>query len=138
MGRRRRIAALAAALLLAAPAAAEAVRPGGTATFLAAADVDYLDPGQTYYTFGYMVQYAVNRPLYSFRPDSLDPVPDLAAGAARGLGRPADDHGAAAARRGPTAARPTPGPRPRRPVRERARGFGAGRPPARYRVLLGS
>src|SRR5215217_2238209 len=26
---------------------------GGKVTFLAAADVDYLDPGQTYYTFGY-------------------------------------------------------------------------------------
>ena len=36
-------------------------KQGGTLTFLAAGDVDYLDPGQTYYTFGYMVQYAVNR-----------------------------------------------------------------------------
>src|SRR3712207_1193680 len=56
-------------------------KQGGKVTFLAAGDVDYLDPGQTYYTFGYMVQYAVNRPLYSFSPDDADkPVPDLADG----------------------------------------------------------
>src|SRR5690242_19251241 len=52
---------------------------GGKVTFLAAADVDYLDPGQTYYTFGYAVAYATQRPLYSFKPDDADkPVPDLA------------------------------------------------------------
>jgi peptide/nickel transport system substrate-binding protein len=56
-------------------------KPGGALTFLAAADIDYLDPGQDYYTFGYVVQYAVNRPLYSFKPDnSVTPVPDLAEG----------------------------------------------------------
>lgn len=56
-------------------------KQGGEATFLAAGDIDYLDPGQTYYTFGYMVQYAVNRPLYSFEPTNGDePVPDLAEG----------------------------------------------------------
>src|SRR5919198_4062423 len=56
-------------------------KKGGKVTFLAAADVDYLDPGQTYYTFGYMVHYAVNRTLYSFKPeDSVHPVPDLADG----------------------------------------------------------
>src|SRR5215212_11556958 len=56
-------------------------KQGGALTFLAAADVDYIDPGQTFYTFGYMVQYAVNRPLYSFEPDDAEtPVPDLADG----------------------------------------------------------
>src|SRR5215218_8792167 len=56
-------------------------KKGGKVTFLAAADVDYLDPGQTYYTFGYMVLYATNRPLYSFKPDDAGhAVPDLAAG----------------------------------------------------------
>ena len=54
---------------------------GGDITFLAAGDVDYLDPGQSYYTFGYMVGYATHRPLYSFTPeDSTTPVPDLADG----------------------------------------------------------
>src|SRR3954463_15651619 len=54
-------------------------KKGGKVTFLAAADVDYLDPGQTYYTFGYAVAYATQRPLYSFKPDDADtPIPDLA------------------------------------------------------------
>jgi peptide/nickel transport system substrate-binding protein len=54
---------------------------GGKVTFLAAADIDYADPGQTYYTFGFMVQQAINRALYSFKPDnSKVPVPDLATG----------------------------------------------------------
>src|SRR5215212_7821657 len=32
-------------------------KKGGTLNYLAASDVDYLDTGQTYYTFGYMVAY---------------------------------------------------------------------------------
>jgi peptide/nickel transport system substrate-binding protein len=60
--------------------AAPAPVPGGDLTMLASSDVDYLDPGHTYYTFGEMVTLATNRPLYSFRPDdALHPVPDLAA-----------------------------------------------------------
>jgi peptide/nickel transport system substrate-binding protein len=56
-------------------------KKGGTLTYLAASDVDYLDTGQTYYTFGYMVAFATNRTLYSFKPnDSIHPVPDLATG----------------------------------------------------------
>jgi peptide/nickel transport system substrate-binding protein len=54
-------------------------RRGGNLTFLAAADVDYLDPGQTYYVFGFQVGTATNRTLYGFKPDnSTTPVPDLA------------------------------------------------------------
>src|SRR3712207_1497072 len=54
-------------------------KQGGKLTYLAAADVDYIDPGQTYYTFGYQVLYATNRPLYSFAPDDTDKYrPDLA------------------------------------------------------------
>jgi peptide/nickel transport system substrate-binding protein len=56
-------------------------KQGGALTYLAAGDVDYVDPGQVYYTFGYMVHYAVNRTLYSFKPDdSKTPVEDLADG----------------------------------------------------------
>jgi len=59
----------------------KAGKKGGTLTYLAASDVDYLDTGQTYYTFGYMVAFATNRTLYSFKPnDSVHPVPDLATG----------------------------------------------------------
>jgi peptide/nickel transport system substrate-binding protein len=55
--------------------------PGGKLTVLWADDVDFLDPGQTYYTFGYMVQYAVNRTLYSYKPDDPEkPIADLATG----------------------------------------------------------
>jgi ABC-type transport system substrate-binding protein len=56
-------------------------KPGGKLTVLWADDVDFLDPGQTYYSFGYMVQYAVNRTLYSYKPDdSGKPIADLATG----------------------------------------------------------
>src|SRR3954452_1176618 len=56
-------------------------KQGGKLTFLAAGDVDYLDPGQTYYTFGYQVLYPTNRPLYSFAPQDKDkPRADLAEG----------------------------------------------------------
>ena len=55
-------------------------KQGGDLTFLAAADVDYLDPGQSYYTFGYQVLYSTNRPLYSFAPGDDKQQPDLADG----------------------------------------------------------
>jgi peptide/nickel transport system substrate-binding protein len=56
-------------------------KKGGTLTYITAGDVDYLDTGQTYYTFGYAVAYSTNRMLYSFKPDnSVTPVPDLATG----------------------------------------------------------
>src|SRR3954453_20444482 len=59
----------------------DAGKPGGAVTILASGDVDYLDPGQMYYTFAYEVHYAVNRTLYSFTPDdSLNPEPDIASG----------------------------------------------------------
>jgi peptide/nickel transport system substrate-binding protein len=58
-----------------------AARKGGTITMLASSDVDFVDPGHTYYTFGEMVTLATNRPLYSFKPDDANkPVPDLADG----------------------------------------------------------
>ena len=42
-------------------------------------DVDNIDPGITYYQMGYMVSYATQRPLYSWKPDDGEtPVPDLA------------------------------------------------------------
>jgi peptide/nickel transport system substrate-binding protein len=54
-------------------------RRGGALTFIAAADVDYIDPGLDYYQFGQAVQAAVNRTLYAYRPDdSVKPIPDLA------------------------------------------------------------
>jgi peptide/nickel transport system substrate-binding protein len=62
--------------------AVEPGKAGGKLTMLAAGDIDYLDPGQDYYTFGYEVQYAVNRTLYSYKPDDSEkPIPDMATAA---------------------------------------------------------
>jgi peptide/nickel transport system substrate-binding protein len=56
---------------------------GGTLTVLYNGDVDYIDPGATYYQYGFNVAYATQRPLFSYRPDSLNAVPDLADGRAK-------------------------------------------------------
>jgi len=56
-------------------------KQGGVLKQLGSSDVDYLDPGHSYYTGGYQVVYPTQRTLYSFKPDNAtDPVPDLAAG----------------------------------------------------------
>lgn len=55
-------------------------KQGGTLLELASSDVDYLDPGQTYYQFGYQVQYAISRFLYNYTPTKHEPVADLADG----------------------------------------------------------
>jgi len=54
-------------------------KQGGLLKQLGSSDVDYLDPGHTYYTAGYQVAYVTQRPLYSFKPGQTAPVPDLAA-----------------------------------------------------------
>ena len=54
---------------------------GGTVIFRAEGGPDWIDPGLTYYTFGYMITYATNRTLYSSIPGQPEhPVPDLAEG----------------------------------------------------------
>lgn len=54
-------------------------RPGGTLTVLSRGDVDDLDPGAAYYALTFLVTYATQRPLYSFRPDQASQAsPDLA------------------------------------------------------------
>ena len=56
-------------------------KQGGDLTMLYAADVDNIDPGITYYQYGFTVAYATQRPLYSFKPDdAINPEPDLAEG----------------------------------------------------------
>ena len=56
-------------------------KQGGDLTMLYAADVDNIDPGITYYQYGFPVAYATQRPLYSFKPDdAINPEPDLAEG----------------------------------------------------------
>src|SRR3954453_10439860 len=54
---------------------------GGDLKVAFASDVDYLDPRQTYYQYGFFVSYAIQRPLYSYKPDDpKNPQPDLASG----------------------------------------------------------
>ena len=76
------IAAVAAGVALAAgsssTSASKAAR-GGTITVLSAGDVDHIDPGQAYYSFAYEITYATQRPLLAYKPNSVNPVPDLAA-----------------------------------------------------------
>ena len=43
-------------------------KKGGKLEQLGASDVDFLDPGQTYYTGGFQVLYATQTPLYSSKP----------------------------------------------------------------------
>ncbi len=58
-------------------------RRGGTLTVLDETDFEHLDPGAAYYTLDYEVVYATQRPLYSSKPNSSQPSPDLAAGPPR-------------------------------------------------------
>jgi peptide/nickel transport system substrate-binding protein len=54
---------------------------GGDLTMLYNGDVDNIDPGITYYQYGFNVAYATQRPLYSYKPDdATHPQPDLAEG----------------------------------------------------------
>ena len=55
-------------------------RRGGKITMLSGGDVDYIDPGTTYYTYAIGILTALHRPLYSYLPGNAEkPVPDLAA-----------------------------------------------------------
>ena len=55
-------------------------KTGGVLRQIGSTDVDYLDPGHTYYTAGYQVAYVTHRPLYGFKPGTRDPIPDVAEG----------------------------------------------------------
>jgi hypothetical protein len=55
-------------------------KKGGKLTVLSAGDVDYMDPGKTYYTYAIGIIDAIHRGLYAYPPDKNEPVPDLAEG----------------------------------------------------------
>jgi peptide/nickel transport system substrate-binding protein len=56
---------------------------GGTLHVMSSGDVDYIDPGAGFYQFTFIVTYATQRPLFSYKPDEAQKsVPDLAAGPA--------------------------------------------------------
>jgi len=55
-------------------------RRGGTLTVYTADDFESLDPGESYYVLDYAVDYATQRPLFSYMPHSASAVsPDMAA-----------------------------------------------------------
>jgi peptide/nickel transport system substrate-binding protein len=63
-----------------APSVAGKAERGGNLTLLASSDVDFLDPGRTSVTTGFMVAEATQQPLYRYGPgDVTKQVPGLAA-----------------------------------------------------------
>jgi peptide/nickel transport system substrate-binding protein len=60
-------------------------KQGGTLTLLSSGDVDNaLDPGYSYYQFDFILDNALHRTLYTYKPtDTTQPSPDLAAGPAQ-------------------------------------------------------
>jgi peptide/nickel transport system substrate-binding protein len=54
---------------------------GGTLDVLQEIDFEHLDPGIAYFSVDYAVVFATQRPLYSQKPNSTEPTPDMAEGA---------------------------------------------------------
>lgn len=54
-------------------------KKGGKLTMLSAGDVDYIDPGQTYYSYTIGIMDAIQRRLYAYEPDKVQATPDIAA-----------------------------------------------------------
>ena len=75
------IAIVGVALLVASSGTGAQHKRGGTLILLSAGDVDYVDPGQAYYSFSFQVLKPVHRALYTIPADVLTAVPDVAAGA---------------------------------------------------------
>ena len=107
----------------AAPTEAPAdAQEGGSLTVLAASDVDNIDPGATYYQFGYMVTDATQSRWSATRRLTSTRAPLLAAERADGLRRRQDDHLQASRRRQVLAAgQPRRRPRPTSSTRSSAR-----------------
>jgi peptide/nickel transport system substrate-binding protein len=53
---------------------------GGTLQVLQEIDFEHLDPGIAYFSVDYAVVFATQRPLYSQKPNSTEPTPDMAEG----------------------------------------------------------
>ncbi len=53
---------------------------GGTLQVLQEIDFEHLDPGISYFSVDYAVVFATQRPLYSQKPNSTEPTPDMAEG----------------------------------------------------------
>jgi peptide/nickel transport system substrate-binding protein len=59
---------------------AQSGKRGGTLTVLQEIDFEHLDPGIAYFSVDYAVVFATQRPLYSQKPNSTEPTPDMAEG----------------------------------------------------------
>src|SRR4051812_38126154 len=53
---------------------------GGTLTVLNQGDFEHADPGAAYYQFDFQIDYATQRPLYSYKPTEQTKTADLADG----------------------------------------------------------
>jgi peptide/nickel transport system substrate-binding protein len=73
------IAALALSAAGSGVGAGEQRKRGGTLKLISSGDVDSVDPGQTYYSFGWQILTAAHRTLYSTPANSTKTIPDLAA-----------------------------------------------------------
>jgi peptide/nickel transport system substrate-binding protein len=58
-----------------------APKRGGTLTVLWTNDVALIDCGATYYQMDWFLCWSTQRPLYNYKPDSVNMVPDVATGA---------------------------------------------------------
>ncbi len=56
------------------------VKRGGALQVLDETDFEHLDPGIAYYALDYGVVFATQRPLYSNKPNTTEPSPDMASG----------------------------------------------------------
>jgi peptide/nickel transport system substrate-binding protein len=55
-------------------------KTGGTLTVLNQGDFEHADPGAAYYQFDFQIDYATQRPLYSYKPTEQTKTADLADG----------------------------------------------------------
>ncbi len=72
--------ALAVALGACKKSTSSAGKTGGTLTVLNQGDFEHADPGAAYYQFDFMIDYATQRPLYSYKPSEQTKTADLADG----------------------------------------------------------
>lgn len=73
---------VAAAITACGSSTTSGTKNGGTLTIVNQGDFQHIDPGAAYYQFDYQVDYATQRPLYSYTPSQTTepPTPDLASG----------------------------------------------------------
>ena len=112
-------------------------KDGGSLTVLAASDVDNIDPGATYYQFGYMVTDATQTRAGGLRPRRHRRPAAARRLRADGLRRRQDDHLQAARRRQVLAAGQSDRDLGRRQVRDRAGAAAGGRQRLRPDLLEG-